>query len=158
LTFGDFREIGRQFGSGSPGTGQILGLYPRFAIEKEIAGIIEEEIPIGVDDVLKSGTRYRRENRFAFDEKQYGGRGANEDKRRLRIDGNCLHMGICVCNAGGHADTITDVSSRNVFVRNIEVVSSRFPSLDATQEAAMQQRVRQEGVSDDRCDISRRKA
>jgi hypothetical protein len=42
-----------------------------------------------------------------------------------------------------HADTITDVSSRNVFVRNIEVVSSRFPSLDATQEAAMQQRVRQ---------------
>ena len=42
-----------------------------------------------------------------------------------------------------HADTITDVSSRNVFVRNIEVVSSRFPSLDAVQEAAMQQRVRQ---------------
>src|SRR5215831_4885693 len=42
-----------------------------------------------------------------------------------------------------HADTVTDVSSRNVFVRNIEVVSSRFPSLDAVQEAAMQQRVRQ---------------
>src|SRR6516225_8447701 len=42
-----------------------------------------------------------------------------------------------------HADTITDVSSRNVFVRNIEVVSSRFPFLDAVQEAAMQQRVRQ---------------
>jgi len=42
-----------------------------------------------------------------------------------------------------HADTVTDVSSRNVFVRNIEVVSSRFPSLDAVQEATMQQRVRQ---------------
>jgi hypothetical protein len=42
-----------------------------------------------------------------------------------------------------HADTVTDVNSRNVFVRNIEVVSSRFPSLSATQEAAMQQRVRQ---------------
>src|SRR6516165_12269625 len=42
-----------------------------------------------------------------------------------------------------HADTITDVSSRNVFVRSIEVVNSRFPSLDAIQEAAMQQRVRQ---------------
>lgn len=42
-----------------------------------------------------------------------------------------------------HADTITDVNSRKVFVRNIEVVSSRFPSLDTTQEAAMQQRVRQ---------------
>ena len=41
------------------------------------------------------------------------------------------------------ADTITNVSSRNVFIRNIEVVSSRFPSLDATQEAGMQQRVRQ---------------
>jgi hypothetical protein len=42
-----------------------------------------------------------------------------------------------------HADTIADVSTRTVFVRNIEVVSSRFPSLDATQEAAMQARVRQ---------------
>jgi hypothetical protein len=42
-----------------------------------------------------------------------------------------------------HADTITDVQSRIVFIRNIEVVSSRFPSLDATEEAAMQQRVRQ---------------
>jgi hypothetical protein len=42
-----------------------------------------------------------------------------------------------------HADTLTDVSSRNVFIRNIEVVSSRFPSLDAAEEAAMQQRVRQ---------------
>jgi hypothetical protein len=42
-----------------------------------------------------------------------------------------------------HADTITDVNSRNVFVRNIEVVSSRFPALDASAEAAMQQRVRQ---------------
>ncbi len=42
-----------------------------------------------------------------------------------------------------HADTITDVNSRTVFIRNIEVVSSRFPYLDATQEAAMQQRARQ---------------
>src|SRR6516225_8938271 len=42
-----------------------------------------------------------------------------------------------------HANTITDVASRNVFVRNIEVVSSRFSFLDAAQEAAMQQRVRQ---------------
>jgi hypothetical protein len=42
-----------------------------------------------------------------------------------------------------HADTITNVSTREVFVRNIEVISSRFPSLDATQEAAMQQRARQ---------------
>jgi len=42
-----------------------------------------------------------------------------------------------------HADTITDVSSRNVFVRNIEVVSSRFPFLDATEEAVMQRRVRE---------------
>jgi hypothetical protein len=42
-----------------------------------------------------------------------------------------------------HADTITDVSTRTVFVRNIEVVSSRFPALDAAQEAATQARVRQ---------------
>jgi len=42
-----------------------------------------------------------------------------------------------------HADTITDVNSRIVFIRNIAVVSSRFPSLDATQEAAMQQHVRE---------------
>jgi hypothetical protein len=42
-----------------------------------------------------------------------------------------------------HADTIADVSTRTVFVRDIEVASSRFPSLDATQEAAMQARVRQ---------------
>lgn len=42
-----------------------------------------------------------------------------------------------------HADTITDVNSHIVLIRNIEVISSRFPSLDATQEAAMQQRVRQ---------------
>jgi hypothetical protein len=42
-----------------------------------------------------------------------------------------------------HADTITDVSTRTVFVRSIEVASSRFPALDATQEAAMQARVRQ---------------
>jgi hypothetical protein len=42
-----------------------------------------------------------------------------------------------------HAETITNVSSRTVFVRNIQVVSSRFPFLDATQEAAMQQRFRE---------------
>ena len=42
-----------------------------------------------------------------------------------------------------HADTITDVSAATVFVRNITVISSRFPQLDATQEAAMQERVRQ---------------
>ena len=42
-----------------------------------------------------------------------------------------------------HADTITSVTARNVFVDNIVVVSSRFPFLDAIQEAAMQQRVRQ---------------
>jgi len=42
-----------------------------------------------------------------------------------------------------HADTITNVSTRTVFVQNIEVVSSRFPSLDAAQETAMQQKVRQ---------------
>jgi hypothetical protein len=42
-----------------------------------------------------------------------------------------------------HADTITDVSSHTVFVKDIEVVSSRFPSLDAVQEAVLQQRFRQ---------------
>ena len=42
-----------------------------------------------------------------------------------------------------HADTITDVSAATVFVRNITVISSRFPQLDATQEGAMQERVRQ---------------
>lgn len=42
-----------------------------------------------------------------------------------------------------HADTIADVTSRTVAVRNIEVVGSRFPSLGAAQEAAMQQQVSQ---------------
>ncbi len=42
-----------------------------------------------------------------------------------------------------HADTITNVSTRTVSVQNIQVISSRFPSLDATQEAAAQQKVRQ---------------
>lgn len=42
-----------------------------------------------------------------------------------------------------HADTMTNVNARTVFVGNIVVVSSRFPFLDASQEAAMQQRVRQ---------------
>jgi hypothetical protein len=41
------------------------------------------------------------------------------------------------------ADTITNVSARTVFVRNIEVLSSRFPSLDPAQEAVMQQRAHQ---------------
>jgi hypothetical protein len=41
------------------------------------------------------------------------------------------------------ADTITDVSARTVYVKNIQVLSSRFPSLDPVQEAAMQQRVSQ---------------
>jgi hypothetical protein len=42
-----------------------------------------------------------------------------------------------------HADTIANVSTRTVFIRNIQVVNSRFPSLDAVQEAEVQQRVRQ---------------
>src|SRR5271154_3891110 len=41
------------------------------------------------------------------------------------------------------ADTITNVSTRTVFVRDIEVLSSRFPSVDPAQDAAMQQRVHQ---------------
>src|SRR6516162_1857105 len=64
--------------------------------------MIEEEIPIGVDDILKRGTGYLGQNRFAFDEKQDGGSGANEDKRRLRVDGNCLYMSIGVFNAADH--------------------------------------------------------
>jgi hypothetical protein len=40
------------------------------------------------------------------------------------------------------ADTITDVNARTVVVRNIEVLSSRFPSLDAAHEAAMQEKVK----------------
>lgn len=42
-----------------------------------------------------------------------------------------------------HADTIANVATRTVVIHNIEVVSSRFPSLDAVQEAEVQQRVRQ---------------
>jgi len=42
-----------------------------------------------------------------------------------------------------HADTIANVSANTVFIRNLQVVNSRFPQLDATQEAAMQQKVRQ---------------
>jgi len=41
------------------------------------------------------------------------------------------------------ADTITDVSVRTVYIKNVQVLSSRFPSLDPVQEAAMQQRVSQ---------------
>ena len=39
------------------------------------------------------------------------------------------------------ADTIANVSTRTVYVHDIEVLSSRFPSLDPAQDAAMQQRV-----------------
>jgi hypothetical protein len=39
------------------------------------------------------------------------------------------------------ADTIANVSTRTVFVRNIEVLSSRFPSLPPDQEAMMEQRM-----------------
>ena len=41
------------------------------------------------------------------------------------------------------ADTIANVSTRTVYVHDIEVLSSRFPSLDPAQDAAMQQRVHQ---------------
>jgi len=41
------------------------------------------------------------------------------------------------------ADTIADVSTKTVLVSNIEVVSSRFPSLDPAQESVMQVRVRE---------------
>jgi hypothetical protein len=41
------------------------------------------------------------------------------------------------------AETITDVSARTVFIRDVEILSSRFPSLDPAQDAAMQQRVHQ---------------
>ncbi len=41
------------------------------------------------------------------------------------------------------ADTITNVSARTVFVGNIQVLGSRFPSLDPVQDAQMQQRVHQ---------------
>src|ERR1700679_3410440 len=41
------------------------------------------------------------------------------------------------------ADTIANVSTRTVYVHDIEVLSSRFPSLDPAADAAMQQRVHQ---------------
>ncbi|QNI31964.1 hypothetical protein H7849_23595 [Alloacidobacterium dinghuense] len=41
------------------------------------------------------------------------------------------------------ADTITDVSARTVYVKNIQVLNSRFPSLSPPQEAGMQERVSQ---------------
>ena len=41
------------------------------------------------------------------------------------------------------ADTITNVSLQSVYVRNIEVLDARFPSLDAAQEALMQKRAHQ---------------
>jgi hypothetical protein len=41
------------------------------------------------------------------------------------------------------ADTITNVSAQTVYVNNIQVLDARFPSLDAAQEAQMQQRAHQ---------------
>lgn len=41
------------------------------------------------------------------------------------------------------AETLANVSARTVFVNDIHVLSSRFPSLDPAHEAAMQQRVSQ---------------
>jgi hypothetical protein len=41
------------------------------------------------------------------------------------------------------ADTLTNVSERTVYIANIKVLSSRFPSLDAAQEATMQEKVHQ---------------
>jgi hypothetical protein len=41
------------------------------------------------------------------------------------------------------ADTIANVSTRTVFIRNIEVLSSRFPSLPPVEEAEMEQRMHQ---------------
>jgi hypothetical protein len=41
------------------------------------------------------------------------------------------------------ADTIADVSTRTVYVHDIEVLSSRFPSLVPAEDAAMQQKVHQ---------------
>jgi hypothetical protein len=41
------------------------------------------------------------------------------------------------------ADTISNVSTHTVFVHDIEVLSSRFPYLDPSADAAMQQRIRQ---------------
>lgn len=41
------------------------------------------------------------------------------------------------------ADTQANVSLRTVYIHNIQVLSSRFPSLDPAQDQAMQQRVQQ---------------
>jgi hypothetical protein len=41
------------------------------------------------------------------------------------------------------ADTIANVSTRTVFIRNIEVLSSRFPSLPPAEEAETEQRMHQ---------------
>jgi hypothetical protein len=41
------------------------------------------------------------------------------------------------------ANTITDVTTKTVIVRDIEVLSARFPYLDPTQEPALQQKIRQ---------------
>src|ERR1700678_995074 len=41
------------------------------------------------------------------------------------------------------ADTLANVSLRTVYVHDIEVLSSRFPSLDPAEDGAMQQRVHQ---------------
>jgi len=42
-----------------------------------------------------------------------------------------------------NAETVTDVNARTVYIHNVHVLSSRFPSLDPAQEAQMQQRVQQ---------------
>jgi hypothetical protein len=42
-----------------------------------------------------------------------------------------------------HADTITDTNSRIVVIRNMQVINSRFPSVDAATEATIQQKVAQ---------------
>src|SRR5580693_7870127 len=42
-----------------------------------------------------------------------------------------------------NAETVTDVNARTVYIHNVHVLSSRFPSLDPEQEAQMQQRVQQ---------------
>jgi hypothetical protein len=41
------------------------------------------------------------------------------------------------------ADTITNVSMQTVYVKDIEVLDARFPSLDAAEEAQMQKRAHQ---------------
>jgi hypothetical protein len=41
------------------------------------------------------------------------------------------------------ANTITNVSARTVVINDVKILSSRFPSLDPAQEAAMQRRVNQ---------------